>query len=461
MRFLALAILLAPQGSDWPTHRGNSERTGSDGQPGPAKPRVLWTHKSKEHHVASLVASGDRLYLPALGAFNTGSFHAVDLADAAPKRIAWSKAPPVLRIPTVCAPAVAEGRVVLGDGMHQTDGATLLCLRASDGLTLWRLTVPGELVHMEGSPTIAGGRVFVGAGSGGVLCVDLARVTLDGKETAFAAAEAELDKRWKALVAKYEEDRKKDPDFAIPPNEMTLPKPAPKVLWEQGRGTWHVDGPTVVAEGKVLAGSAFLDKEQKGDRALFCLAAEDGKVLWKAPLKFNPWGGATVSGGRVLVSSSSIRYEPQAIAGARGEVIALKLDDGSVLWRREVDAGVLGSVVAAGDLAVFTDTAGRVQALDAKTGAPRWAAKGDGAYFAGPAVAKETVYVADLKGIVQGIALADGKSLWKLDLAAAAGSPGMVYGSPALHRGRLYVATCNHEGASAGQPTLLACIGSE
>jgi len=457
---LALGLFCAAQAADWTTHRGGPERTGCvDGQPGPVHPKVAWAHASKEHFVASLVVSGDRLYLPALGAFNTGSFHSVDLADAPPRRIAWTKTAPVLRIPTVCAPAVAGGKVVLGEGMHQTEGASLLCLRASDGRISWRLTVNGELVHIEGSPTVAGGRVFFGAGSGGVLCADLNRMTLDGKEVAAAEVEALVDKRWKELVAKYEQDAKKDPDFAIPPNEMSLPQPSPRVWWEQGRNAWHVDGPTAVVEGRVLAGSAYLDVEKKGDRALFCMAAEDGRVLWKAPLNQNPWGGPSAAGGRVLVPCSSIRYDPQQVGSARGEIVALKLSDGAVEWRREVDAGVLGAVAVAGDLAVFTDTAGRVQALDAKSGEPRWAYKAGTAFFAGPAVSRDAVYAADLKGVVHALGLRDGKPLWKLDLTPAAGAPGMVYGSPTLHRGRLYVATCNVEGASAGQGTALVCIG--
>ncbi len=457
---VAIGVMWSAQAADWTTHRGNAERTGCiDGMPGPTRPRVIWTHASREHFVASLVAAGERLYLPALGAFNSGAFHAVDLTEAPAKRILWTKSPPVLRIPTVCSPVVAGGKIVFGEGMHQTEGASLLCLRASDGRLSWRLNVTGELVHIEGSPTVADGRVFLGAGSGGVICADLNLVTLDGKEVSAAEVEASIEKRWKELVAKYEQDLKKECNFAIPPNEMSLPQPAPQVWWVQGRDAWHVDGPTVAADGRVLAGSAYLDVEKKGDRALYCMDARDGRVIWKVPLKYNPWGGPSVSGGRVLVSTSSIRYDPQQVGSAAGEVVALRLSDGSVEWRRDAGAGVLGAVAVAGGLAIFTDTAGRVVALDAVTGEPRWEHKGEAPYFAGPAVSGGAVYAADLKGVVRALGLKDGKPLWRLDAAAAAGSPGMVYGSPVLHRGRLYVATCNIEGASAGQGTALICIG--
>lgn len=455
-----LIVFLAAPPGDWVTHRANPERTGCpDGRPGPSRPKVLWTHPSKEHFVAGPVVSGNRLYLPALGAFNSGAFHAVDLSDGVPKRILWTKAPPVLRIPTVCSPVVTEGRIVFGEGMHQTEGASLLCLRDSDGRTLWKLNVTGELVHIEGSPSVAGRRVFFGAGSGGVLCVDLSRITLDGREIAAAEAETLIDRRWKELSAKYEQDRKKDPDFAIPPSELALPQPAPKLWWQQGRDSWHVDGPTAVADGKVLAGSAFLDVERKGDRALFCLSADDGRVLWKSPLRFNPWGGPSVAEGRVVVPCSSIRYDPQKVGSAQGEVVAVKLSDGSVDWRFETGAGVLGSVALAGGSAVFADTSGRIRALDVRTGQLRWEHRGEHPFFAAPAVAGETVYAADLKGGVRAVGLRDGKLLWKLEAAAAAGAPGLVYGSPAVQGGRIYLATCNVEGEWAGQGTILLCIG--
>src|SRR5207244_1038026 len=98
-------------------------------------------------------------------------------------RLVWSKTTPYLKLPIVSSPAIVDGKVIFGEGMHQTDGAALHCLRVDKGLPLWQLPVPGKLVHLEGSPTIADGRVYIGGGAAGVLCVDLNRVTLDGKET--------------------------------------------------------------------------------------------------------------------------------------------------------------------------------------------------------------------------------------------------------------------------------------
>jgi outer membrane protein assembly factor BamB len=164
---------------------------------------VIWVHKSQEHYVASPSVGDKELYVSGLGAFNTASFHALALDPAAVKRIAWSKRAPLLKLPTVSSPAVAGGRLVFGDGMHQTDGAVLRCLRAEGGLPLWELPVAGHLVHLEGSPTIAGGKVFIGGGNAGLLCVEMNRVTLDGKEIELAAAQALIDAKWQELLKKY------------------------------------------------------------------------------------------------------------------------------------------------------------------------------------------------------------------------------------------------------------------
>src|SRR5438552_3406250 len=181
-----------------------------------------------------------------------------------------------------------------------------------------------------------------------------------------------LDQKWKELQAKYEADKTKDPDFPVPPNDDQLPNPAPVKLWEQGREKWHVDAPVAVAGDRVLVASAFLDKEKVGDRALFCLDAKTGAIHWRAPLALNPWGGPTVAGDLVVVSGSTIGYDPKALKGAKGQVAAIGLADGKEKWRKDVPGGVLSCVAVSGDLAIATASDGRVRAFDLATGERRW-----------------------------------------------------------------------------------------
>ncbi len=469
LRFLLALILLttAAGAADWPTNRASSERTGNvDKKAGPTVGKVLWVYEGQEHYLASPVIAGDKLIVSGLGAFNTAAVLAISLDPAANPRLVWSKKAPYLKQPVVCAPAVVGDRMVFGDGMHQTDGGTLHCIKLN-GTPIWQFPVPGALVHLEGSPTIAGGKVFIGGGNAGVICVDLKTVTVDGKEMSGEEIEAKNEKLWAEMMAKYEAEKKKDPDFAIPPSEDALMRPQPKKLWQAGNGQggqkqWHVDAAVGVAGDSVLVASAYLDVEKQGERALFALNAADGSVKWRVALPHNPWGGPTIAGDVAIVGCSNIRFEPKDIAQAKGQVIAVKLADGSPVWQKDVPGGVLSPVTVAGDLAIFTATDGKVRAWNLKDGSEKWVCNARAPMFAGVAVAGAAVYVGDLKGIVHAISLADGKELWTVNLAsdAAVKAPGAIYGSPIVHDGKVYVATSNLE-ASGQTKTVVVCIGEK
>jgi outer membrane protein assembly factor BamB len=398
-----------------------------------------------------------------LGAFNVSNFAALVVDPKSAHRVAWSKTTPYLKLPTVSSPAVFDGKLLFGDGMHQTDGAVLHCLRADKGMPLWQLPVPGKLVHLEGSPTVHDGRVYLGGGAAGVMCIDLNRVALDGKEMDLADTQKVLDKRWSELLAKYEEDKKKDPGFAVAPNEDQLPKPAPIKLWQQGEGKWHVDAPVAVTGDRVLASTAYLDDEKVGERALFCVDAKTGEIRWKAPVQLNPWGGPAVHGDTVIVAGSNIRYDPKLLKGAKGEVVAFDLKSGKEIWRKEVGGGVVSCVALSEGLAIAGATDGKVRAFNIADGERRWLYDAKAALFAPPAIVKDTVYAGDLSGVIHAINLGDGKPKWTLNLGTNADvkAPGMIYGGPIVHGGRLFVATCNLEGPFARKPTVVVCIGEK
>jgi outer membrane protein assembly factor BamB len=358
--------------------------------------------------------------------------------------------------------------------MHQTDGATLYCMDIDKGLPIWQLPVPGTLVHLEGSPTVDAGKAYIGGGAAGVLCVDINKITLEGKAMDLATVQKVLAKMWKEKLDKYEIDKKKDPCFAVPPSPEDLPRANPTRLWQQGKEKWHVDAPVNVAGDKVLVCSAFLNVEKTGDSALICLSAETGEIQWRTPLKLNPWGGASVMGKQVIVTGSSIGYYPNQLKGARGFIACYNLADGKEQWYKEIvspsakgGSSVTGGVVACAALAdgaaVITATDGKVRAFELETGERRWVYDSKIPYFAPVAVAGNTVYAGDFKGAIHAIDLKSGNQKWVLDLGSApeTQSPGMVYGGPTVHQGRVYVATCNLEGSYARQPTVVVCIGEK
>ena len=217
-----------------------------------------------------------------------------------------------------------------------------------------------------------------------------------------------------------------------------------------------------MAGDKLFVASAYLDKEKEGDRALFCLDAATGKEQWRAPLTYNPWGGPTFAGDTVIVSGSSIAYTMKDLEGAKGEVVALDLKTGKEKWKKPVPGGVLGCAVATKDAAVFTCTDGKLRSFDLKDGSRKSIYDAKAPFFASPAVVGDTAYLADLKGVVHAVDLKTGNAIWTLDLGnEPIKLPGANYGGVIVHGGRLYLATCNLEGAFAGQPTVVVCIGSK
>jgi len=446
----------------WATYRGNAARTGNtDGKPGPDKPGVEWVLKSQDHFVAAPVPVGqDRVFVSALGAFNRPMISVLPLVGKSPAP-AWSRSAPFLKLATVSSPAVSGNALVFGDGMHQDSGGILHCVTADSGQPLWELPIPGDLIHLEGAPTIANGRVYIGGGAAGVICVELDHATLDGKSLDLASISRMQAEKWKELQAKFEVDKKKDPDFAIPPSEDQLLKPQPRKVWQVGEKKWHVDAPVNVVGDRVLVTTSYLDKEKVGERALYCLKADTGGTLWRAELSLNPWGGASVIGDTVIVTGSSVGYYYTQLKGAKGDIAAFDLATGKPLWRKEIPTGgIVGCAALAEGLAVVTATDGKVRAYNVKDGERAWVYDAKMPLFAPPAIASGTVYSADLLGGVHAIDLKTGSAKWKFDLGKdpAIASPGMVYGGVTVHGGKLIVATCNLEGPLARKPTALVVL---
>jgi outer membrane protein assembly factor BamB len=166
----------------------------------------------------------------------------------------------------------------------------------------------------------------------------------------------------------------------------------------------------------------------------------------------------------VVVGSSSIGYDVHALKGAKGEVAAYDLASGKEKWRKPVfGGGVIACVALTKELAIATATDGKVRAFDLQNGDRRWIYDARVPFFAPAALDATTAYVADLKGVIHAVALADGLAKWKLDLGThpRVKAPGGVYGGPVLHNGRLHVATSNFAGAFANRPTVVVCLGDK
>lgn len=455
--------LFSAEPAPWATYRGGPQRTGNtDGVAGPAAPAVLWQVGSRDHFIASPVPVKDAVYVTGIGAFNRPSVHLFPLSAKGPPKPLWTKTGPYLTLASISSPAVAGDLLVFGDGLHQDSGGVLHCVSAATGKPLWQLVMPGDLIHLEGAPTVLGNKVFMGGGAAGAFCVELDKATLDGKEYDLATVAKMQDAKWKELTAKYEELKAKNDTFAMAPEDGQLLKFAPKRVWQKGEGRWHVDAPINAAGDLVLVPTSYLDKEKVGERALYALKASTGETLWKRELAYNPWGGATVAGDAVIVPGSSVGFYYKELKGAKGDVSCFDAKTGAPRWRKEIPTGgVLGCAAVGDGLAVCTATDGKVRAYKVTDGERAWLYDAKAPLFAPAAVVGGVAYAADLAGSVHAIDLKTGTAKWVFSLAKETGSPGTVYGGVTVHGGKLVVATCNLDGPWVGKETVLVCIGGK
>lgn len=110
-----------------------------------------------------------------------------------------------------------------------------------------------------------------------------------------------------------------------------------------------------------------------------------------------------------------------------GDIVALRLEDGSVLWEQEVAAGegrtelermvdIDGDIVAAGSELYVAAYNSRIVALDTGSGRPLWTR--DMSVYGGLSLAGDRLLASDAAGTVWALDRRTGASLWRQDALA-------------------------------------------
>jgi outer membrane protein assembly factor BamB len=203
-----------------------------------------------------------------------------------------------------------------------------------------------------------------------------------------------------------------------------------------GRSVWsYASGRCVAASPAVddhLAFESFLN-EPPCNRApsstltgaVIAFRVNDGKIAWRrtiAPSESSP----LVAGGRVYTGDWS------------GKVYALAEHTGKTLWTAQLGGQVKGGVSKSGNRLFVGDYSGHVYALDARTGRVLWRASAQprfgsmGRFYATPAVAYGRVYIGSTDGKVYSFGAGSGDLRWSQSTG------GYVYSSSAVWRDRVY-----------------------
>jgi outer membrane protein assembly factor BamB len=317
------------------------------------------------------------------------------------------------------APTVSDGRVFIGEGFHEDPNCKVYAIDLATGTKIWERPTTSQT---ESSPLARDGKVYTGAGNDGFLCLDAARG---------------------------------DVVWQFPPKE------------HKGRLLRFGAG-AAFDNGRVYVGTGVdrLQKDDKGETALFCLDATTGKQLWKTPMPEPVWAAPVVQANLVFVAvgNGDVFKDDEKPAGA---VFALDASTGAIVWKRDLPNGVLQKPALGEGLIYVGCRDGRVYAIDSKKGDVRWSRDLESPVIAAPVVAGSVLYAVASGGQLACLNAATGqivslRTLWfppsdEPDLKAFFGAPPAV---SSRREGDATVRTIVVGGGDAegSNPPVLICI---
>ncbi len=367
----------------------------------------LWQYRTSGAVYAPLVINGVVYASDYLG--NNVPAHMYALRASAGKLL-WS----YTRNDFINDPIVVDGVAYLASN----DGL-LAAVRAEDGTVLWRHDLKGQgVVIAEVINGVIYGEVFANQGPNHVdawRASDGARLWQSSDHLAIldmidGIVYASLDNNFEALQAStgavlWRTKLDGSPFYApFIVNNGVLYLVATNISYESASAPAHNGGYALQA----YPAAASLQKtvpEKKATSSLYALRASDGTVLWH--YKGNNTNGLqqsmTVVGGVV--------YAATAISSSEGYVFALQGSTGALLWNYAAGSQVYSMTVDNG-LVYAGVNGGLLVALRANNGSVLWRYQSDGSNFGTPIVDNGSVYVGADNGITYALQVGTGVLRW-------------------------------------------------
>jgi len=315
----------------------------------------------------------------------------------------------------------SEGRVtaspiVFGGRVYTLDaGARVTAFSTSGGGVSWKTSLIPEKELGEGSFFSLGGGG--GGGHGGGLAIDNGRI--------YAAS-----------------------GYG---NVVALDPGSGKKIWEKSLGTPVRASPTAAGD-RVFVVTI--------DGRFYCLSGADGTELWAVR-------GLPQQASLLTNVSPAVEGEIVVVPYPSGDLVALKVSDGSPVWSENLartrTTSQLTSMSDAARPAIDHGTvfavghAGRLVATQSKTGERLWSLNVPGTQA--PWVAGDSVFVVDTSGQLMAISRSDGKVQWTTQLAGAS-----IWSGPTLAGGTLWLASAKGQlvgvDAVTGRLTTQTDLGS-
>jgi len=139
-------------------------------------------------------------------------------------------------------------------------------------------------------------------------------------------------------------------------------------IWESpvDLGKWHVHNQVAVHNGMVIVGPTDASPLPEYDKAVLAIDAASGQERWRRPLHERQISDPLIIDDRVFVAVSS------------GQAMALRLENGVVLWKATIGGLFMAAPAAQAGLVFFGGDKGMLTALDYNNGAIVWS------YHVGP-----------------------------------------------------------------------------
>ena len=124
-----------------------------------------------------------------------------------------------------------------------------------------------------------------------------------------------------------------------------------------------------------------------------------------------------------------------------GELVALSMNTGKVVWKKPIKPGTESSPIAYGNAVYFGDQGGTVYSVNATTGQDNWTYPASGAVKGGPALDDGRLYFGDYTGRAYALNAANGHQIWAVNTNGAdfGFGSGNFYSTPAIAFGRVYM----------------------
>jgi outer membrane protein assembly factor BamB len=342
--------------------------------------KVLWTFEpaAQGAMISSPRIDGDRVYIAAVHSAGFSNYGAVYCLNRCGGQELWKFDNDGQMLQVFSSPCLAEGRLFIGEGLHENQGCKFFCLDAHTGKKLWEFETAS---HVESSPCVRDGKVFFGAGDDGIYCLDAAT----GKE-----------------------------------------------CWHFAQAL-HVDASPIVVGNRLFCGSGTSRAYKTTE--VFCLNTADGQVEWRRPTDLPVWGSPIADGSQVFFGVGNGRFDQSAQPPIEpaGAVLCVEAATGELLWQAKARDAVLVKPAVDQEHVYFAARDHHCYCVDRQRGHVLWEQDLGSPIVAAPALLEERLYLVASAGRVCCLERRTGQLLWSFDTADYTQARPQLLSSPAVH----------------------------